>query len=463
MAEGQASAVGPLSSLEVQASASGLQSLLEGQVSASGSQGPQGRCSDVGPFSLEVQASASGPQYMAEVQASAVGTLSSLEIQASAWGPQSLLEINAEFSRIVTTDLLQSFLDGLDALVPSLFELYKAAVSSSRRLTLGSVLQCLQKEVELVQYLVELGGGRLWVSGPSQVVQQHVSEATGQAQQGLGTGHQVEGHWDGPALLKVVGVEVEHADHEARKTRMKITMNFMMSFTAIREKLSTTATAYSPSETSWGLEESFKTLFWAIFGLSEVRSVVINNGHKFIENIGYVLYGVYNVTMVLWFSYFEEGRTIPVPFNLVPSPKALLGLASGLRDMLLHHLAGPGDPEPATAQLHQGDLQRPEALVGRQDVAIREKLSTTATAYSPSETSWGSEGNQSNPAAEKRQLNDARKMANIPKSRKFQGSSRYSPGPWLQISFTSAQIIPARAPGDMMSVSIQVKGVVVIR
>ncbi|XP_037544102.1 short transient receptor potential channel 6-like [Nematolebias whitei] len=47
------------------------------------------------------------------------------------------------------------------------------------------------------------------------------------------------------------------------------------------------------------LEESFKTLFWAIFGLSEVRSVVINNDHKFIENIGYVLYGVYNVTMVI--------------------------------------------------------------------------------------------------------------------------------------------------------------------
>uniref|UniRef100_A0A8C5AA77 Transient receptor potential cation channel subfamily C member 6 n=1 Tax=Gadus morhua TaxID=8049 RepID=A0A8C5AA77_GADMO len=129
------------------------------------------------------------------------------------------------------------------------------------------------------------------------------------------------------------------------------------------------------------LEESFKTLFWAIFGLSEVRSVVINNGHKFIENIGYVLYGVYNVTMVvvllnmliaminssfqeiendadvewkfarakLWFSYFEEGRTIPVPFNLVPSPKTLLGLATGLRDMLLHRLAGPGDPE---AKIH---------------------------------------------------------------------------------------------------------------
>ncbi|CAM4355284.1 unnamed protein product [Lepidochelys olivacea] len=106
------------------------------------------------------------------------------------------------------------------------------------------------------------------------------------------------------------------------------------------------------------VEESFKTLFWAIFGLSEVKSVVINYKHKFIENIGYVLYGVYNVTMVivllnmliaminssfqeieddadvewkfarakLWFSYFEEGRTLPVPFNLVPTPKSLLYL-----------------------------------------------------------------------------------------------------------------------------------------
>ncbi|XP_026086836.1 short transient receptor potential channel 6 [Carassius auratus] len=115
------------------------------------------------------------------------------------------------------------------------------------------------------------------------------------------------------------------------------------------------------------VEESFKTLFWAIFGLSEVKSVVINNGHKFIENIGYVLYGVYNVTMVivllnmliaminnsfqeieddadvewkfarakLWFSYFEEGGTLPVPFNLIPSPKSVISLAMKLKQLLL--------------------------------------------------------------------------------------------------------------------------------
>ncbi|KAM3672397.1 short transient receptor potential channel 3 isoform 2-T2 [Ammospiza maritima maritima] len=104
------------------------------------------------------------------------------------------------------------------------------------------------------------------------------------------------------------------------------------------------------------VEESFKTLFWSIFGLSEVTSVVLKYDHKFIENIGYVLYGIYNVTMVvvllnmliaminssyqeieddsdvewkfarskLWLSYFDDGKTLPPPFSLVPSPKSFL-------------------------------------------------------------------------------------------------------------------------------------------
>ncbi|XP_078405820.1 short transient receptor potential channel 7 isoform X1 [Cetorhinus maximus] len=110
---------------------------------------------------------------------------------------------------------------------------------------------------------------------------------------------------------------------------------------------------YNPAFTT--VEESFKTLFWSIFGLSEVISVVLKYDHKFIENIGYILYGVYNVTMVvvllnmliaminssyqeieedadvewkfarakLWLSYFDEGRTLPAPFNLMPSPKSV--------------------------------------------------------------------------------------------------------------------------------------------
>uniref|UniRef100_A0A8C7MVB3 Transient receptor potential cation channel, subfamily C, member 7a n=1 Tax=Oncorhynchus kisutch TaxID=8019 RepID=A0A8C7MVB3_ONCKI len=122
---------------------------------------------------------------------------------------------------------------------------------------------------------------------------------------------------------------------------------------------------YNPAFTT--VEESFKTLFWSIFGLSEVISVVLKYDHKFIENIGYVLFGVYNVTMVivllnmliaminhsyqeieedadvewkfarakLWLSYFDEGRTLPPPFNLVPSPKSFYYLALRTRACLV--------------------------------------------------------------------------------------------------------------------------------
>ncbi|MGH0116648.1 UNVERIFIED_CONTAM: hypothetical protein FKN15_012243 [Acipenser sinensis] len=122
---------------------------------------------------------------------------------------------------------------------------------------------------------------------------------------------------------------------------------------------------YNPAFTT--VEESFKTLFWSIFGLSEVISVVLKYDHKFIENIGYVLYGVYNVTMVvvllnmliaminnsyqeieedadvewkfarakLWLSYYDEGRTLPAPFNLMPSPKSFYYLILRTKSCLI--------------------------------------------------------------------------------------------------------------------------------
>ncbi|XP_030621350.1 short transient receptor potential channel 3 [Chanos chanos] len=114
------------------------------------------------------------------------------------------------------------------------------------------------------------------------------------------------------------------------------------------------------------VEESFKTLFWSIFGLSEVSSVVLKYDHKFIENIGYVLYGIYNVTMVvvllnmliaminssyqeieddadvewkfarskLWLSYFDNGKTLPPPFSIVPSPKSFFQCIKKLINLL---------------------------------------------------------------------------------------------------------------------------------
>lgn len=55
----------------------------------------------------------------------------------------------------------------------------------------------------------------------------------------------------------------------------------------------------------------------------------------------------------LWFSYFEEGRTLPVPFNLVPSPKSMLGLATCARSLLLHFIHGRHCEEKSETQLNQ--------------------------------------------------------------------------------------------------------------
>ncbi|XP_032283807.1 short transient receptor potential channel 6 isoform X2 [Phoca vitulina] len=144
------------------------------------------------------------------------------------------------------------------------------------------------------------------------------------------------------------------------------------------------------------VEESFKTLFWAIFGLSEVKSVVINYNHKFIENIGYVLYGVYNVTMVivllnmliaminssfqeieddadvewkfarakLWFSYFEEGRTLPVPFNLVPSPKSLFYLLLRLKKWISEMFQGHKKGFQEDAEMNKRNEEKKFGILG---------------------------------------------------------------------------------------------------
>ncbi|XP_045674014.1 short transient receptor potential channel 6 isoform X2 [Phyllostomus hastatus] len=147
------------------------------------------------------------------------------------------------------------------------------------------------------------------------------------------------------------------------------------------------------------VEESFKTLFWAIFGLSEVKSVVINCNHKFIENIGYVLYGVYNVTMVivllnmliaminssfqeiegdadvewkfarakLWFSYFEEGRTLPVPFNLVPSPKSLFYLILKLKKWTSELFQGHKKDFQEDAEMNKRNEEKKFGILGSQE------------------------------------------------------------------------------------------------
>ncbi|KAI1903790.1 hypothetical protein AGOR_G00030840 [Albula goreensis] len=58
----------------------------------------------------------------------------------------------------------------------------------------------------------------------------------------------------------------------------------------------------------------------------------------------------------LWFSYFEEGRTLPVPFNLVPSPKTMVSLALRIKDLLLLVQRRREDDRKADAELNEVGL-----------------------------------------------------------------------------------------------------------
>lgn len=57
------------------------------------------------------------------------------------------LQFKAEFKRIITTDILKSFLDGLDGLVPRLLKVYKAATKSGKKQSLKDILNCLVRDV----------------------------------------------------------------------------------------------------------------------------------------------------------------------------------------------------------------------------------------------------------------------------------------------------------------------------
>ncbi|CAN0345968.1 unnamed protein product [Lampetra planeri] len=100
--------------------------------------------------------------------------------------------------------------------------------------------------------------------------------------------------------------------------------------------------------------ETFQYLFWTVFGMEDRRTTDIPN-FEIAQFVGRSLYGVYAIIMAivllnmliamitssferieddadvewkfarsrLYLSYFREGLTLPVPFNLIPSPKSV--------------------------------------------------------------------------------------------------------------------------------------------
>ncbi|XP_041473271.1 short transient receptor potential channel 3-like [Lytechinus variegatus] len=119
---------------------------------------------------------------------------------------------------------------------------------------------------------------------------------------------------------------------------------------------------YYPDNSSFGsMSNALTTLVWALFGLGDTSNTSCPDdypdcGHASTEVFGVLLYSSYMGIMVivmlnmliammstsfdeinndedvewkfsrskLWLSYFERGATLPVPFNLIPSPKTII-------------------------------------------------------------------------------------------------------------------------------------------
>ncbi|KAM9319858.1 short transient receptor potential channel 4 [Gastrophryne carolinensis] len=114
------------------------------------------------------------------------------------------------------------------------------------------------------------------------------------------------------------------------------------------------------------LFETIQSLFWSIFGLINLYVTKVQPDHKFTEFVGATMFGTYNVISLvvllnmliammnnsyqliadhadiewkfartkLWMSYFEEGGTLPTPFNIIPSPKSLWYLIKWIRKQI---------------------------------------------------------------------------------------------------------------------------------
>uniref|UniRef100_A0A3P8T1H2 Transient receptor potential cation channel, subfamily C, member 5a n=1 Tax=Amphiprion percula TaxID=161767 RepID=A0A3P8T1H2_AMPPE len=123
------------------------------------------------------------------------------------------------------------------------------------------------------------------------------------------------------------------------------------------------------------LFETLQSLFWSIFGLLNLYVTNVKARHEFTEFVGATMFGTYNVISLvvllnmliammnnsyqliadhadiewkfartkLWMSYFDEGGTLPPPFNIIPSPKSIWYLLMWLHNKLCSRGQPPGD------------------------------------------------------------------------------------------------------------------------
>uniref|UniRef100_A0A8D3C1N7 Transient receptor potential cation channel, subfamily C, member 5a n=1 Tax=Scophthalmus maximus TaxID=52904 RepID=A0A8D3C1N7_SCOMX len=133
------------------------------------------------------------------------------------------------------------------------------------------------------------------------------------------------------------------------------------------------------------LFETLQSLFWSIFGLLNLYVTNVKARHEFTEFVGATMFGTYNVISLvvllnmliammnnsyqliadhadiewkfartkLWMSYFDEGGTLPPPFNIVPSPKSIWYLLMWLHNKLCRRGPAPGEESHKCGNLRE--------------------------------------------------------------------------------------------------------------
>ncbi|XP_043928715.1 short transient receptor potential channel 2-like [Protopterus annectens] len=117
---------------------------------------------------------------------------------------------------------------------------------------------------------------------------------------------------------------------------------------------------YAASERLGTFNETLPFLFWTMFGMENYGAVNMSK-YAVAGYVGQILYGIYTIVMViillnmliamitnsfqkieddadvewkfarskLYLNYFREGLTLPVPFNVIPTPKAIFYMIRG--------------------------------------------------------------------------------------------------------------------------------------
>ncbi|XP_054656720.1 short transient receptor potential channel 5a [Dunckerocampus dactyliophorus] len=146
------------------------------------------------------------------------------------------------------------------------------------------------------------------------------------------------------------------------------------------------------------LFETLQSLFWSIFGLLNLYVTNVKARHEFTELVGATMFGTYNVISLvvllnmliammnnsyqliadhadiewkfartkLWMSYFDEGGTLPPPFNIVPSPKSVWYLLMWLHNKLCGRGQLPEDDPHKCENLREFTERHADSLIQNQ-------------------------------------------------------------------------------------------------